>query len=206
MLTVSLHEPLHALPWPPASSPRNICGLRLVQAARGAMVTMSSVARAAAMRSSTGMRDRPADALEQEGQVVDHEVADPDGERRAVGEQCLQCAVRLQGFLELQRKGLVEGQQVDLVDAELARTLLEAVQGLGVSVIADPNLGLKEDFRPLEARALDRLADLRCRRPLPCRCAGSQLRAPSRLRPWSAPVASGRHRVRARGSRTPLFR
>ena len=89
MLTVSLHEPLHALPWPPASSPRNICGLRLVQAARGAMVTMSSVARAAAMRSSTGMRDRSADALEQEGQVVDHEVADPDGERRAVGEQCL---------------------------------------------------------------------------------------------------------------------
>ena len=55
MRTVSLHEPLHAVPRPPASSARGIFGLRVGQAAGGAMVTMSSAPRAAAMRSSTGM-------------------------------------------------------------------------------------------------------------------------------------------------------
>jgi hypothetical protein len=101
----------------------------------------------------------------------------------------------------------VEDQHVDLVDAELARTLLEAVQGLGVSVIADPNLGLKEDFRPLEARAPDRLADLplvavgRCRVDVPV--AGCERRVdcgPGLLR-WclEAPSPSA-------GISTPLFR
>jgi hypothetical protein len=54
----------------------------------------------------------------------------------------------------------VEDQQVDLIDAELARTLLETMQSLVVSVVADPDLGLDKDLRSLEARVPDSLAHL----------------------------------------------
>jgi hypothetical protein len=57
---------------------------------------------------------------------------------------CLQGAVGLQGLVELRRQGLVQDQQVDLVDAELAAALVEAVQGLVVAVVADPDLGLEK--------------------------------------------------------------
>ena len=70
---------------------------------------------------------------EQGGEVVDHEVADPDRADLPVGEQRLQRPVRLQGRLELRRQRLVQDQQVDLVDAELAGALLEPVQGLARS-------------------------------------------------------------------------
>jgi hypothetical protein len=36
----------------------------------------------------------------------------------------------------------VQDQQVDLVDSELAGAFVEAVQGLVVAVVADPDLGL----------------------------------------------------------------
>jgi hypothetical protein len=39
----------------------------------------------------------------------------------------------------------VQDQQVDLVDAELAGALVEGVQRLVISVVADPDLGLQED-------------------------------------------------------------
>ena len=58
---------------------------------------------------------------QERGEVVDHEVADPDGAHLAVVEQRLQRPVRLQGLVELRRQRLVQDQQVDLVDAELAR-------------------------------------------------------------------------------------
>jgi len=54
----------------------------------------------------------------------------------------------------------VQDQQVDLVDAELVGALLEAMQRLVVSVVADPDLGLKDDLRALHVRAVDGLADL----------------------------------------------
>ena len=51
-------------------------------------------------------------------------------------------------------------QQVDLVDAELAGALVKAVQRLVVAVVADPDLGLQEDLRPVQTGAAHRLADL----------------------------------------------
>ena len=42
----------------------------------------------------------------------------------------------------------------------LRGALVEAVQGLVVAVVADPDLGLQEDVGPVEARAVDRLTDL----------------------------------------------
>jgi hypothetical protein len=92
--------------------------------------------------------------------VLDHEVADPDGADLAVGEQLLQRPVRLQGPVELRGQRLVQDQQVDPVDAELAGALVEAVQGLVVAVVADPDLGLQEHVVPADAGIRDGLTDL----------------------------------------------
>ena len=54
----------------------------------------------------------------------------------------------------------MEDQQVDLVDAELARALLETVQSFVIPVVADPDLGLQEDLRPADVRVANSLADL----------------------------------------------
>lgn len=58
----------------------------------------------------------------------------------------LQGLVCRDGAVEGRRKRLVEDQQVDLVDAELGCALLEAMQGLVVPEVADPNLRLHEHF------------------------------------------------------------
>jgi hypothetical protein len=55
----------------------------------------------------------------------------------------------------------VQDQQVDLVDAELAGALVEGVQRLVISVVADPDLGLQEDRRTTTLRRADRLANRR---------------------------------------------
>ena len=62
-------------------------------------------------------------AVEQRREVLDHEVADPDRADLAVSEQRLQGPVGLQGPVERRRQRLVQDQQVDLVDAELAGAL-----------------------------------------------------------------------------------
>ena len=98
--------------------------------------------------------------LQQGGEVVDHEVADADGADLAVCQQRLQRPVRLEGLVEGRGQRLVQDQQVDLVDAELAGALLEAVQRLVVAVVADPDLGLDEDLVAGDAGAVDGLADL----------------------------------------------
>ena len=54
----------------------------------------------------------------------------------------------------------MQDQQVDLVDAELAGALVEAVQRLVVAVVADPDLGLNEDLVAGEPGAVDGFADL----------------------------------------------
>ena len=91
-------------------------------------------------------RRHDAGAVEQRGEVVDHEVADPDRADLALSEQSLQGTVGLQGPLECRRERLVQDQQVDLVDAELPGALLEGVQRLVVAVVADPDLGFQEDL------------------------------------------------------------
>ena len=93
-------------------------------------------------------------AIEKRREVLDHEVADPDRADLAVSEQRLERTVGLQGPVERRRQRLVQDQQVDLVDAELARALLEGVQRLVVSVVADPDLGLQEDLRAVRRSEL----------------------------------------------------
>ena len=92
--------------------------------------------------------------------MLDHEVADPDCADLAVGEQRLQGTVGLQRPVERRGQRLVQDQQVDLLDAELPGALLEGVQRLVVSVVADPDLGLQEHLRRSSLGAVDRLADL----------------------------------------------
>jgi len=88
--------------------------------------------------------------VEQSGEVVDHEVADADGADLAVGQQRLQAAIGLKRSLEGRGQRLVQDEQVDLLDAELARALLEAVQRLVVAVVGDPDLRLDEDVGAVE--------------------------------------------------------
>ena len=75
-------------------------------------------------------------------------------------EQLLQRPVGLERPVEVGRQGLVQDQQVDLLDAELAGALVEGVQRLVVAVVADPDLRLDEDLVTAKAGVADRLADL----------------------------------------------
>jgi hypothetical protein len=63
-------------------------------------------------------------------------------------------------FVEVGWQRLVEDEQVDLVDAELAGALVEPVQGLVVAVVADPDLGFQEDLGAVDAGLGDGFADL----------------------------------------------
>ena len=65
-------------------------------------------------------------AVEKRGEVHDGEVADPDRADLAVGEQRLQGAVGLEGPVERRRERLMEDQQIDLLDAELAALFSKA--------------------------------------------------------------------------------
>lgn len=91
--------------------------------------------------------------------MVRHEVAYPDRAHFPVVVQLLQRTVGAEGLVELARQGLVQEQQVDLVDAELASALVERVQRLVESVVADPDLRLDEDLVPGETGLADRVAD-----------------------------------------------
>ena len=99
--------------------------------------------------------------LQESFEVVRHEVADADGADLAVRQQLLQCLVCRDGEFELVRQGLVEDEQVELIEAELAGALVERVQGCVVAVVADPHLGLDEDLVPVQAGTADRLTDSR---------------------------------------------
>jgi hypothetical protein len=63
---------------------------------------------------------------------------------------------------------LVQDQQVELLDAELAGRLVEGVQRGVVAVVGDPDLGFDEDLVASQPGAADRLADL----PLVAVCRG----------------------------------
>ena len=76
-------------------------------------------------------------ALEQAVEVCGHEVAHAD-RADAVGEQLLERPVRVGDRVEGGWDRLVEDEQVEPVDAELAGALVERVQGLVVAVVADP--------------------------------------------------------------------
>lgn len=54
----------------------------------------------------------------------------------------------------------MEDEEVNVVDAELAGTLVEPVQRLVVAVVADPDLGLDEHLVPVDPGSMDGLTDL----------------------------------------------
>ena len=98
--------------------------------------------------------------VEQLGEVVDHEVADADRADLAVRQQGLERSVRRQRAVEVRGQGLVEDQEVDLVDTQLGRGLLEGVTRLVVAVVGDPHLRLEEDLIARDLRAAEAEADL----------------------------------------------
>jgi hypothetical protein len=88
------------------------------------------------------------------------EVAHAYGAHLAVGEQFLECPVGVEREIEAARQRLMQQQQVEFVDAELARALVERVQRGVVAVVADPDLRLEEHLVAGDARAADAFADL----------------------------------------------
>jgi thioredoxin reductase (NADPH) len=99
-------------------------------------------------------------ALQQRLQVVEQEVAHADRANLAVLEQLLERLVRLDRATKGGRQRLVQNEQVDLVDTELAGALVEGVQRLVVAVVADPDLALDEHVAAVDARAADSLCHL----------------------------------------------
>jgi hypothetical protein len=86
------------------------------------------------------------DAVKQRLQVLWLEVAHADRSDLAVALQRLKRLLSLDGQLEGVGKRLVKDEQVYVVDAELGGALVERVQGLVISVVTDPDLGLDEDL------------------------------------------------------------
>ena len=92
--------------------------------------------------------------------MIDHEVAHPDRADLPLREQRLERPVRLQRRVELRGQCLVQDQQVDLINSELAGALLKTVQRLVVAVVTDPDLGLQEHLGPVQPRAVHGFPDL----------------------------------------------
>ena len=88
-----------------------------------------------------------------------HEVAHPDRAHPPLGEEPLQRPVGVHGAVEVAGERVVEDEQVDVVDAQLPAALVEGVQRLIVSKVADPHLRLDEDVGSVEPTATHCLAD-----------------------------------------------
>ena len=136
-------------------------------------------------------------------EVIGHEVADADRADLAVGEQRLERPVGVDRAVELAGQRLVQDQQVDAVDAELAGALVERVEGFVVAVVADPHLGLDEHLVAVDAGAADGLADLAL---VGVGGGGvdvavARRAGPLRRRRRSRRAGSGRRRIRGRASR-----
>src|SRR3954469_4632682 len=93
-------------------------------------------------------------------EMLRHEVAHADRAHAAVRQELLERPVRFEGAVERRRQRLMEEQQVDLLDAELARALRERVQGRVVPVVADPHLRFEEDLVAGKAGATEAFTDL----------------------------------------------
>jgi hypothetical protein len=78
--------------------------------------------------------------------VLGHEVADADGADLAVGEELLERPVGVEGAVGGRGQRVMQEQQVDLVDAQLAGALVESAQRSVVAVVGDPELRLDEDL------------------------------------------------------------
>ena len=89
--------------------------------------------------------------------MIGHEVADANRAHLAVSEQFLEGSVCVEREIETARQRLVQEEQVETINAKLARALVEGVQrGVG-TVVANPNLRFEEyvsagDARPADVR------------------------------------------------------
>ena len=88
------------------------------------------------------------------------EVGHADGAYATFREQALCGAVRVNGAVEVLWERLVEEVEVHRVEPELSGTDVEAMKGFVVPVVADPQLGLDEQLRPLDGAGCDRGANL----------------------------------------------
>src|SRR5699024_10910881 len=104
---------------------------------------------------------------EQALEHLGHEVRDSDCAHLPIGQELLQRPVRTDGALEVRSQRLMQEQQVDLLNTQFSGRLIKGMQGLGIPVVADPQLRLDEYVRPLQARGADALADLTL---IPIRC------------------------------------
>ena len=95
--------------------------------------------------------------VEQLPQVVRHEVADANRPDAPISKQGLQRLVRGDGLFESVGGGLVQDEQVQIVDTELARRFVPGMQGLVIAIVTDPNLGLDEHLRTVKAGGADAL-------------------------------------------------
>jgi len=77
------------------------------------------------------------DFSQQPCQVLGHEVADADRPHPAVRQQLLERPVGIQRQVETARQRLMQQQQVEALDAELAGALVECVQRVLVAEMPD---------------------------------------------------------------------
>jgi hypothetical protein len=69
--------------------------------------------------------------------VLRAEVRDADRTDAAVGQHLLDCLVRRHRAVEVARDGVVEQEEVDVVEAESSKASIEAAQSRLVPVVAD---------------------------------------------------------------------
>ena len=81
------------------------------------------------------------------------EVRDADRTGAAFREKLLDRFVRLDGSVEVGGDGLVEQEEVDVVEAEAPQAAFEADEGLFVAVVAEPQLRRDEQVGAVDAEA-----------------------------------------------------
>src|SRR5699024_12842856 len=97
--------------------------------------------------------------ISQCSKMFNHKVTDPDGANLPLFKESFQCAVGIEGLVKLAGHGLMQQQQVDDINAELASAFVKSVQGLIEPVVGDPDFSLQKDLVTGQPRVADRLTD-----------------------------------------------
>ena len=105
-------------------------------------------------------RRNDARAADQVLEMAFAEVRDADRASATVGQHLLDRCVRGDRAVEVARDGMVEQEEVDVVEAESAQAAVEPCERLFVAVVADPQLRGHEDVVAVDAGAADAFADL----------------------------------------------
>ena len=121
--------------------------------------------------------------------MVGHEVAHANRAHVAVSEQCLERAVRVEREVEPARQRLMKQEQVDAINTEFGRALLERVQRGVILVRLPPGISHVLPIGPQSnGQSSDRTAGLgNAGVPPPCTLRVPRLRA----RHWTAALPTG---------------